>query len=119
MYFAKWPILLIAALVGFFRGLFWLCDRYPKTMFLIIAFLQGLTEIIQMKMIALIALATLLALIAWPMVAEPAEAGSTSCTTRKSGSTTITSCSNNYRGGGLSQCRSYMSGSVRKTSCRY
>ena len=33
MYFAKWPILLILALIGFFRGLFWLCERYPRTMF--------------------------------------------------------------------------------------
>ena len=38
------------------------------------------------------------------------------CTTRKSGSVTITSCSGAK--GGFSQCRSYMSGSVRKTSCR-
>ncbi len=35
MYFAKWPILLIAALVGFFRGLLWLGNRYPKTMLVI------------------------------------------------------------------------------------
>jgi len=46
-----------------------------------------------------------------------AQAG-TSCTSRKSGSVTITSCSNTYRSGGFSQCRSYMSGSVKKTSCR-
>jgi hypothetical protein len=42
MYYAKWPILVIAALVGFFRGLFWLCDRYPRTMFVILAFVKGL-----------------------------------------------------------------------------
>lgn len=42
MYFAKWPILLIAALVGFFRGLYWLCDRYPRTMRVIVAIFWGL-----------------------------------------------------------------------------
>ncbi len=42
MYFAKWPILLIAALVGFFRGLFWLCERYPRTMLVLMAFVRGL-----------------------------------------------------------------------------
>ena len=44
-----------------------------------------------------------------------AEAG-TSCTTRKSGSVTITSCSSSkYQPS--STCRSYRSGSVVKTSC--
>jgi len=42
LYFAKWPILLIAALVGFFRGLFWLCERYPRTMLVIAALVRGL-----------------------------------------------------------------------------
>jgi hypothetical protein len=37
------------------------------------------------------------------------------CVTRKSGSVTITSCGS---GKTYSQCRSYMSGSVVKTSCR-
>jgi hypothetical protein len=37
------------------------------------------------------------------------------CVTRKSGSTTITSCGS---GQTYSQCRSYRSGSVTKTSCR-
>jgi hypothetical protein len=46
-----------------------------------------------------------------------AKAG-TSCTTRKSGSVTITSCGDSYRGGGFRECRSYRSGSVIKTSCR-
>ena len=41
----------------------------------------------------------------------------TDCTTRKSGSVTITTCSGS-KAGSFSQCRSYMSGSVRKTSCR-
>ncbi len=41
----------------------------------------------------------------------------TDCTTRKSGSVTITSCSNT-KARSFTQCRSYMSGSVRKTSCR-
>jgi hypothetical protein len=35
MYLAKRPILLIAALVGFVRGLFWLCERYARTMFVV------------------------------------------------------------------------------------
>ena len=60
-----------------------------------------------------------IALLALLLIPSLAEAGSSSCQTRKSGSVTITSCSNSGRGGGrLSQCRSYMSGSVRKTSCR-
>jgi hypothetical protein len=45
-------------------------------------------------------------------------AGGTNCTTRKSGSVTVTSCSNAYGPGGHTQCRSYRSGSVIKTSCR-
>jgi hypothetical protein len=45
-----------------------------------------------------------------------AQAG-TSCTTRKSGSTTITSCSSSGHGNTSSTCRSYRSGSVVKTSC--
>ena len=53
-------------------------------------------------------------LIATLLVPAIAEAG-TSCTTRKSGSTTITSCSGKS---GFSECRSYRSGSVIKTSCR-
>jgi hypothetical protein len=40
----------------------------------------------------------------------------TGCTTRKSGSVTITTCSN--KTGFNTHCRSYMSGSTRKTSCR-
>jgi hypothetical protein len=39
----------------------------------------------------------------------------TDCVTRKSGSVTITSCGS---GKTYSQCRSYRSGSVIKTSCR-
>ena len=41
----------------------------------------------------------------------------TDCTTRKSGSVTITTCSSSKHTS-FSQCRSYMSGRVRKTSCR-
>jgi hypothetical protein len=37
------------------------------------------------------------------------------CQTRKSGSVTITTCGS---GSSYSQCRSYRSGSVIKTSCR-
>lgn len=40
---------------------------------------------------------------------------STTCTTRKSGSVTITSCSSPKASATV--CRSYMSGSVRKTTC--
>lgn len=61
--------------------------------------------------------AILLAISIWLVAQVPAEAG-VSCTTRKSGSVSITSCSNTYRAGGFSQCRSYRSGSVIKTSCR-
>jgi hypothetical protein len=39
----------------------------------------------------------------------------TSCTTRKSGSVTITTCTEKNS---FTQCRSYRSGSVVKTSCR-
>ena len=58
-----------------------------------------------------IAIATLLAL----LVSTLAFAG-TSCTSRKSGSYTKTSCSSSH--GGSSHCTSYMSGSVHKTYCR-
>jgi hypothetical protein len=47
-----------------------------------------------------------------PSLAE----ASTSCTTRKSGSTTITHCSSSGRVPSQT-CRSYKSGSVIKTSC--
>jgi hypothetical protein len=42
MYYAKWPILVIAALVGFFRGQYWLCNRYPRTMFVILTIVRGM-----------------------------------------------------------------------------
>lgn len=42
LYVAKWPILLGAAIVGFCYCLFWLCDRYPRTMFVIVGLLRGL-----------------------------------------------------------------------------
>ena len=44
-----------------------------------------------------------------------AQAGSTSCTTRKSGSVVIETCSGD---GGFVQCRSYWSDKVKKTYCR-
>jgi hypothetical protein len=47
----------------------------------------------------------------------PASAG-TDCTTRKSGSVTITTCTDSGHKSNFQQCRSYMSGSVRKTTCR-
>jgi hypothetical protein len=48
-------------------------------------------------------------------VTLPAEAGY-SCTSRKSGSYTISNCSGSH--GGSSHCTSYWSGHVRKTYCR-
>ena len=46
-----------------------------------------------------------------------AEAGY-SCTSRKSGSYTKTSCSSSGHNARSTHCTSYWSGSVRKTSCR-
>jgi hypothetical protein len=40
--FAKGPILVLAALVGFFIGLVWLTSRYPLMMIVIISFCRGL-----------------------------------------------------------------------------
>ena len=54
--------------------------------------------------------------IVFALLAAPAYAG-TSCTTRKSGSTVITSCSDSGHRSNYRQCRSYKSGSVVKTSC--
>lgn len=51
------------------------------------------------------------------LLATPAVAG-TNCTTRKSGSVVITSCSDSGHQPNYTQCRSYKSGSVVKTSCR-
>ena len=65
-----------------------------------------------MKIMITIAMALAIVL---PTIAE----ASTSCTTRKSGSTTITSCiSSGAKSGFSTHCRSYMSGSTRKTFCR-
>jgi len=50
------------------------------------------------------------------MLCTAAHAG-TSCTTRKSGSVTITSCSESSPKPSSTTCRSYRSGSVVKTSC--
>jgi hypothetical protein len=47
------------------------------------------------------------------MLLVVAAGAATTCTTRKSGSVTITSCSSPH-----SQCRSYYSGRVLKTTCR-
>ena len=44
-------------------------------------------------------------------------AAGTDCTTRRSGSVQITSCSSTKHSPSTT-CRSYYSGSVRKTSCR-
>ena len=40
LYYAKWPIPLIAALVGIFRGLDWLCHRFPQTMYVILTIIR-------------------------------------------------------------------------------
>jgi len=40
LYYAKWPVLIIAAPIGFFRGLDWLCERYPRTMLVILAIVR-------------------------------------------------------------------------------
>jgi hypothetical protein len=63
---------------------------------------------LKMKRVA----ATLILLTAF-LLPNPSEAAS--CTTRRSGSVSITSCSGKDF---YSQCRSYRSGSVVKTSCR-
>ena len=42
LYFLKWPILIGAALVGFFASYSWLCRRFPRTMFVIGGFIRGL-----------------------------------------------------------------------------
>jgi hypothetical protein len=42
IYFAKGPLLVLAALIGFFIGLSWLCQRFPRTMIVIHGFLSGL-----------------------------------------------------------------------------
>lgn len=64
--------------------------------------------------IGVIALYVVAALAVAALFSAAASAG-TSCTTRKSGSVTITTCSGRKF---HSQCRSYRSGSVIKTSCR-
>jgi hypothetical protein len=50
------------------------------------------------------------------MLLLPNPSDAASCTTRKSGSVTITTCSDKDRP--FTQCRSYKSGSVIKTDCR-
>jgi hypothetical protein len=42
LYYLKWPLLLIAALTGFFAALYWLTSRFPRTMVVIVGFLSGL-----------------------------------------------------------------------------
>jgi hypothetical protein len=63
-------------------------------------------------------LTTIAIVVALAGAAASIASAATSCTTRKSGSVSITSCSNTYRGGGFSECRSYASGRTIKTSCR-
>ena len=59
----------------------------------------------------------LAALITIAVLAPGVVAAGTDCVTRKSGSVTITTCSDSNPSS-YSQCRSYRSGSVTKTSCR-
>lgn len=54
-------------------------------------------------------------LIVSTLLLVPTLASAADCVTRKSGSVTVTTCGS---GSSFSQCRSYMSGSVVKTSCR-
>jgi hypothetical protein len=42
MYYFKWPILLIAAIVGLCQVLLFLCHRYPRTMWFMLGFLRAL-----------------------------------------------------------------------------
>jgi hypothetical protein len=42
LYYLKWPVLLIAALVGFVNVWLWLCHRFPRTMWFVSGFLRGL-----------------------------------------------------------------------------
>ena len=38
LYYAKWPILVIAGLIGFFRLMYLLTGRYPRTMNVILGY---------------------------------------------------------------------------------
>jgi hypothetical protein len=81
--------------------------------------LDGDEPVSRNRALRLIALLASLAVVGpFAMLGMSAARAATDCTTRKSGSVTITSCSNSYRSGGLTQCRSYYSGRVLKTSCR-
>jgi hypothetical protein len=42
LYFAKWPILVIAALVLLCNGWLWFDSRYPRTPWFLIGFMRGL-----------------------------------------------------------------------------
>jgi hypothetical protein len=41
LYYAKWPILVIAVLVGICKGWGWLSLRYPRTMRIVAILLSG------------------------------------------------------------------------------
>jgi hypothetical protein len=60
---------------------------------------------------------TIVTALALLCLAQISAEASTSCVTRKSGSTTITSCSDSGYRSNYRQCRSYRSGSTVKTSC--
>jgi hypothetical protein len=59
----------------------------------------------------------IIAILAALVLLSTAADASVSCTTRKSGCVTITTCKGS-KPGSFSQCRSYKSGRVIKTSCR-
>ena len=41
LYYAKTPLLILAAIVGIFRALRWLEVRYPRTTYYVLAFLSS------------------------------------------------------------------------------
>jgi hypothetical protein len=75
---------------------------------------KGLNKVWSQKYSALLKTAAALVLLIGLSSAE----ASTTCTTRKSGSVTITSCSDSGHNSNYRQCRSYKSGNTIKTSCR-
>ena len=43
LYYAMLPLLVFGTIVLMFWMLFWLCDRYPRTMLVMLGFWRGLT----------------------------------------------------------------------------
>jgi len=106
---AYWPKTFVV--VSSIYLVFW-CARYmdqhfPYASRFIAGFLRGL-----LRVVVLLAAIVLLA---------SSASASTDCTTRKSGSVTIVTCSHSPSRGRVqfnTHCRSYKSGSVTKTYCR-